>query len=251
MDHAVSTVREGDVLRITLTRPERRNAFDGAMIEQLAAAFAAVGDARAVVLSGEGPSFSAGADLDWMRASVELDQPANLAEGLRLAALFATVDACPAPVVARVHGHAIAGGAGLVACCDVAVAAADTKFAFTETRIGLIPATISPYVISRIGLTAARRYLLTAERFDAAEALRIGLIAAVAADPAAEVERIVGALTAAGPQAVRATKALIRERPTNAELARRISEIRASAEGQAGLRALLAGEDPPWRSAPS
>ena len=248
---AVSTTRDGDVLRVVLDRPDRRNAFDGAMIDELAAAFADVGDARAVVLSGAGPSFSAGADLDWMRASVDLDEAANRAEALRLGALFAAVDGCPAPVVAAVHGHAIAGGAGLVACCDIAVAQTGTRFAFTETRIGLVPATISPYVIDRIGVTAARRYLLTAEQFDAADALRIGLVAAVADDAAAEAERLAAILCDLAPNAVRATKALVRERPGADELAARIAAARVSPEGQAGLRALLAGEEPPWRSARS
>jgi methylglutaconyl-CoA hydratase len=248
---AISIIRDGDVVRITLTRADRRNAFDGAMIDELTDAFAAVGDARAVLLQGEGPSFSAGADLDWMRASVELSPEQNRVEGQRLGALFAAIDSCPTPVVAAVHGHAIAGGAGLVATCDIAVAAPGTKFGFTETRIGLIPATISPYVIGRIGTTAARRYLLTAELFDAAEALRIGLIGAIAEDPLAEAERIVATLCGVGPEAVRATKRMILERPSPDELARLISEVRASAEGQAGLRALLTGEDPPWRSAPS
>jgi len=251
MSDAVSTTRDGDVLRVTLTRPDRRNAFDAATIDQLTAAFADVGDARVVLLSGEGPSFSAGADLDWMRASVDLDAEANRVEGLRLATLFATIDACPAPVVAAVHGHALGGGAGLVATVDIAVAQTDTKFGFTEVRIGLIPATISPYVIDRIGTTAARRYLLTAELFDAAEAQRIGLVSAVADDPAAEAERLVETLLTVGPDAVRITKQLVRERPSNEELARLISEVRSSAEGQAGLQAFLAREDPPWRSARS
>ena len=251
MSNAVSTTRDGDVLRVTLTRPDRRNAFDAATIDQLTAAFSDVGEARVVLLSGEGPSFSAGADLDWMRASVDLDAEANRVEGLRLATLFATIDACPAPVVAAVHGHALGGGAGLVATVDIAVAQTDTMFGFTEVRIGLIPATISPYVIDRIGTTAARRYLLTAELFDATEAQRIGLVSAVADDAAAEAERLVETLLTVGPDAVRITKQLIRERPSNEELARLISEVRASAEGQAGLQAFLAREDPPWRSARS
>ena len=251
MSNAVSTTRDGDVLRVTLTRPDRRNAFDAETIDQLTAAFSDVGDARVVLLSGEGPSFSAGADLDWMRASVDLDAEANRVEGLRLATLFSTIDACPAPVVAAVHGHALGGGAGLVATVDIAVAQTDTMFGFTEVRIGLIPATISPYVIDRIGTTAARRYLLTAELFDATEAQRIGLVSAVADDAAAEAERLVETLLTVGPDAVRITKQLIRERPSNEELARLISEVRASAEGQAGLQAFLAREDPPWRSARS
>ena len=251
MSNAVSTTRDGDVLRVTLTRPDRRNAFDAATIDQLTAAFSDVGDARAVLLSGEGPSFSAGADLDWMRASVDLDAEANRVEGLRLATLFATIDACPAPVVAAVHGHALGGGAGLVATVDIAGAQTVTMVGCTVVRIGLIPATISPYVIDRIGTTAARRYLLTAELFDATEAQRIGLISAVADDAAAEAERLVETLLTVGPDAVRITKQLVRERPSNEELARLISEVRASAEGQAGLQAFLAREDPPWRSARS
>lgn len=251
MSNAVSTTKDGDVLRVTLTRPDRRNAFDAATIDQLTTAFSDVGDARVVLLSGEGPSFSAGADLDWMRASADLAAEANRVEGLRLATLFATIDACPAPVVAAVHGHALGGGAGLVATVDIAVAQTDTVFGFTEVRIGLIPATISPYVIDRIGTTAARRYLLTAELFDATEAQRIGLVSAVADDAATEAERLVETLLTVGPDAVRITKQLVRERPSNEELARLISEVRASAEGQAGLQAFLAQEDPPWRSARS
>lgn len=251
MADAVSAERAGHVLRVTLTRPDRRNAFDAAMIDELTAAFADVGDARCVVLRGEGPSFSAGADLDWMRASADLDHAANRAEGLRLAGLFRTLDACPAPVVAAVHGHAIAGGAGLVACCDIAIAAPGTRFAFTETRIGLVPATISPYVVARIGTTAARRYLLTAERFDADEALRIGLVAGLADDPIAEADRLADLLCGNGPEAVRIAKRMLRERPSEEDLAQLIADVRSSAEGQAGLRALLADEEPPWRSAPS
>ncbi len=251
MADAVQIRRRGHLLEIARDRPERRNAFDGAMIDGLAAAFADVGDARVVLLRGEGPSFSAGADLDWMRASVELDRDANLAEGRRLGALFAAVDGCPAPVVAAVHGHAIGGGAGLVACADIAIAAPDTRFAFSEVRIGLVPATISPYVLARIGETAARRYLLTAEVFRADEALRIGLVAGIADDPLVEAERLAASVAANGPDAVRATKRLIRERPDADALARLIAEVRGSDEGQAGLRAFLADEDPPWRSAPS
>lgn len=248
---SVSTRRDGHLARIALARPERRNALDDALIDELTAAMGEVGDARAVVLTGEGPSFCAGADLDWMRSGVDLDEAANLDAARRLSGLFAAVDACPAPVVAAVHGHAIAGGAGLVACADIAIAAPDAVFAFTETRIGLIPATISPYVIDRIGPTAARRYLLTAERLDAAEALRIGLIAAIADDPAGEADRLAELLAGNGPEAVRAAKRLVRERPSHEELARRIATVRVSPEGQAGLRALLDGEEPPWRSAPS
>ena len=173
---AVRVARDGPVLRVTLARPERRNAFDPTLIDGLADAFADVGDARAVVLDGEGPSFSAGADIEWMRASVELTEEENVEDALRFERMLEAVDACEAPVVARVHGHVLGGAAGLIACTDVAVAAEDTVFGFSEVRLGIVPAMISTFVIARIGPGAARRYFLTGERFGAHEALRIGLV---------------------------------------------------------------------------
>ena len=168
--------RDGPVLRVTLARPERRNAFDAALIDELAAAFADVGDARAVVLTGDGPSFSAGADVEWMRSSVALSFDENLADALRLRAMLDAIDGCPAPVVAAVQGHALGGGCGLIACCDIVIAAPDAQFAFSEVKLGIVPAVISPFALAKIGPSAARRWFVTGERFDADVALRIGLI---------------------------------------------------------------------------
>src|SRR4051812_40450747 len=186
---ALRSERDGDVLRITLARPDRRNAFDAALIAELAEAFVDVGRARAVVLAGDGPSFSAGADVDWMRSSVELSYDENLADALALRRMLEAIDSCPAPVVARIQGHALGGGCGLVACSDIAVAADDAVFGFSEVKLGIIPAVISPFALAKIGPTAARRYFVTGERFDAATALRIGLVHEVAADVDEGIER--------------------------------------------------------------
>src|ERR671924_6418 len=193
---ALRVERDGPVLRITLARPERRNAFDATLIAELTDAFAAVGDARAVVLAGEGPSFCAGADVEWQRSSIDLSYEENVEDAMRLYTMLETIDSCPAPVVARVQGFALGGGSGLVACADVAVAATDAVFGFSEVRLGIIPAVISPFVLAKIGPAAARRYFLTGERFDAAEALRIGLVDEVAADLDEAVSRVVSALLA-------------------------------------------------------
>ena len=244
--NALRVTRDGPVLRVTLARPEKRNAFDAVLIAELAEAFADVGDARAVVLAGDGPSFSAGADLEWMRASVELTGEENLADALRVRRMLLSIDTCPAPVLARVHGHALGGAGGLIACADVAVAAEDAVFGFSEVKLGIIPAVISPFVLGKIGPTAARRYFLTGERFDAETALRIGLVHEVADDLDVAVERVVGELLSAGPLAVRWAKRLIRDRPSGPETARWIADRRASDEGQAGLRAFLDKTPPPW-----
>ena len=244
---AVRTERDGNVLRVTLARPDRRNAFDAALIAELAQAFVDVGRARAVVLSGEGASFCAGADVDWMRASASLSFDENVADANAMRQMFEAIDRCPAPVVARVHGHALGGGAGLVAASDIAIAALSTQFAFSEVKLGIIPAVISPFALEKIGVTHARRYFVTGERFDAATAVRIGLVSDVAEDLDRAVERIVGELLSAGPQAARWAKRLVRERPEGAETARWIAERRTSEEGQAGLAAFLDKERPPWR----
>ena len=173
---ALRIERDDDVLRITLARPETRNAFDAALIAELADAFVDVGKARAVLLAGDGPSFCAGADVEWMRASVDLDFDANVADANALRGMLEAIDRCPAPVVARVQGHALGGGAGLVACADIAVADERTVFAFSEVKLGIIPAVISPFALAKIGPSWARRYFVTGERFDAATALRIGLV---------------------------------------------------------------------------
>ena len=180
---ALRVERDGEVLRVTLARPERRNAFDAALIAELTEAFADVGDARAVVLSGEGPSFCAGADVEWQRVSIELDFDENVEDAMRLYRMLETIDSCPAPVVCAVHGYALGGGSGLVACADIGIAQPDAVFGFTEVRLGIIPAVISPFVLARIG-AAARRYFVTGERFDAETALRIGLVSEVVEDAA-------------------------------------------------------------------
>jgi len=229
-----------------MARPERRNAFDAALIDELAAAFADVGDARAVVLSGDGPSFSAGADVEWMRSSVDLSYEENVADALRLRAMLEAIDDCPAPVVARVQGHALGGGCGLVACCDVAVADPATQFAFSEVKLGIVPAVISPFALAKIGSSWARRYFVTGERFGADVALRIGLVHEVADDLGASVDAIVGELLSAGPSAARGAKELARAPLSAEETAQRIAAHRTSAEGQDGLRAFLEKRAPGW-----
>src|SRR5205823_9853202 len=245
---ALRSEQAGDVLRITMSRPEQRNAFDAALIQELTEAFSDVGDVRAVVLAGEGKSFSAGADVEWMRAAAELSYEGNVADARRLRMMLETIDSCPAPVIARVQGHALGGGCGLVACSDIAVAAPDTKFAFSEVKLGIIPAVISPFALAKIGAGAARRYFLTGERFDSETALRIGLVSEVADDLDVAVERVVGELLSAGPYAVRWAKRLIRERPDGPETARWIAERRASDEGQEGLQAFLEKRPAEWRA---
>jgi methylglutaconyl-CoA hydratase len=230
--------RDGDVLRVTLARPERRNAFDAELIADLTAAFADVGDARAVVLAGDGPSFCAGADIEWQRSSIDLSFDENVEDALRLYRMCETIDRCPAPVVARVQGYALGGGSGLTACSDVAIAAGDAVFGFSEVKLGIIPAVISPFVVPKIG-QHARRYFLTGERFDAQTALRIGLVHEVTATLDDAVDRVVGELLSSGPKAVREAKGLIRERPDGYETARIAARMRTSDEGQERLRAFL------------
>jgi enoyl-CoA hydratase/carnithine racemase len=237
--------RDGAILRITLAKPERRNAFDAELIRELHDAFADVGDARAVVLAGDGPTFCAGADVEWQRASIDLSYDENAKDAMRLYRMCERIDTCRAPVVARVQGYALGGGSGLVACSDVAIAAPDATFGFTEVKLGIIPAVISPFVLPKIG-AHARRYFLTGERFDAQTALRIGLLHEVADDLDAAVERVVGELLTSGPRAVRAAKELIRERPSGEETAEIAARLRSGEEGQEGLRAFLEKRSPGW-----
>jgi methylglutaconyl-CoA hydratase len=236
--------RDGDVLNVTLARPERRNAFDAELIAALTKAFAAVGDARVVVLAGEGQSFCAGADIEWQRSAIDLSFDENVEDALRLYRMCETIDRCPAPVVARVQGYALGGGSGLAACSDIAIAASDAVFGFSEVKLGIIPAVISPFVLPKIG-QHARRYFLTGERFDAPTALRIGLVHEVADELDAAVNRVVSELLSSGPEAVRAAKQLIRERPEGDETAQIAARLRTGAEGQAGLRAFLERRDRP------
>jgi methylglutaconyl-CoA hydratase len=237
--------RDGHVLRVTLAKPERRNAFDAALIAELTVAFTDVGDARAVVLTGEGPSFCAGADVEWQRASIDLSYDENVEDAMRLYRMLETIDSCPAPVVCCIHGYALGGGSGLVACADIAVAWPDAVFGFSEVRLGIIPAVISPFVLPKIG-AAARRYFLTGERFDAPTALRIGLVHEVSEDAGETAEGLVEAILAGAPEAVREAKRLVREQPQGIDAAHIAAARRTSAEGQQGLRAFLDKRPPAW-----
>jgi methylglutaconyl-CoA hydratase len=246
---ALRVERDGDLLHVTMARPERRNAFDGELIQDLTRAFSDIGDeVRAVLLAGEGRSFSAGADVEWMRSSVELSYEENVADARRLRMMLEAIDSCPAPVVTRVQGHALGGGCGLVACSDIAVAAHDAVFAFSEVKLGIIPAVISPFALAKIGPSAARRYFVTGEKFDAETALRIGLVQGVAEDLDGALDAIVAELRSAGPEAARHAKKLVLERPDGLGTERRIAQRRTSDEGQEGLRAFLEKRDPSWAS---
>jgi methylglutaconyl-CoA hydratase len=253
--------RDG-VARVALARPQVHNAFDETSIAELTDALASLdgdGSVRAVVLAGEGASFCAGADLNWMRRMAGFSSAQNVADAKALAAMLATLDTMTKPTIARVHGAAYGGGVGLVACCDIAIAAPQATFALSEAKLGLIPATIGPYVVAAIGARHARRLFLTAERFDASEALRIGLVHEVAAAEAidARIDALAQALLAAGPEAQREAKALVRAiagRPIDAKLvvdtARRIARVRASAEGREGVAAFLDKRPPAWAVPP-
>ena len=248
---ALRIERDGPLLRITLARPARRNAFDAALIRELTDAFTDVGDARTVLLAGDGESFCAGADVDWQRSAIDLSYEENVEDALRLYRMLETIDSCAAPVVSRVQGYALGGGSGLVCCTDLAIVAPDAVFGFSEVKLGIIPAVISPFVLARIGTAAARRFFVTGERFDAATALRIGLAHEVEQDLDQAIERVVGELLSSGPEATRAAKQLIRERPGGEEAARLAARLRTSPEGQEGLRAFLDKRPAAWRSGSS
>jgi len=243
---ALRVERDDGVLRITLARAETRNAFDAGLIAELAEAFVDVGRSRAVVLAGDGPSFCAGADVGRMRASVDLDYDRNVADANALRGMLEAIDRCPAPVIARVQGHALGGGAGLVACADIALAQAAAVFAFSEVKLGIIPAVISPFALAKIGPSWARRLFVTGERFDADTALRIGLVHEVAEDLDGALDHILAELGSAGPRATRHAKRLVLDRPDGPDTARRIAERRTSEEGQEGLRAFLERRRPTW-----
>ena len=193
---ALRIKRDGPVLRVKIDKPERRNAFDAELIRELTEAFADVGDARVVVLTGEGESFCAGADIEWQRSAIDLSYEENVEDALRLYRMLAAVDGCPAPVVAWIQGYCLGGGCGLAACVDIAVAADDAVFGFSEVKLGIIPAVISPFVLAKIGSGAARRYFLTGERFGPDVALRIGLVSEIGQD----VEAVVAELLTSGPR---------------------------------------------------
>jgi methylglutaconyl-CoA hydratase len=251
----IKTESAGGLTTVRLSRPEVRNALNDALIAELTAAFTALpASARAVVLAGEGPAFCAGADAEWMRRSTSFTREENHRDAAAVSALLRAVDECPLPVVGRIHGAALGGGAGLAAVCDVAVAEEGTRFGFPEVRLGIIPAVISTYVLPRIGAGAARRYFLTGERFGSAEALAMGLVHEVA--PPGKVDERVGAITSeilrGGPLALRAAKRLIREAgrlsrdQSIEETVRLIAEIRTTPEAQEGLSAFLEKREPRW-----
>ena len=247
------------VARLTLNRPELHNAFDDALIAELSAALTKLAQesaVRAVVLTGAGPSFSAGADLNWMRRMAGFSHVENLADASALAGLLRQLNEFPKPTVARINGSAFAGGVGLIACCDIAIASAEARFAVTEVRLGLVPGTIGPYLVAAIGARAARRYALTAERFDAAEACRLGLVHEIVpmGELDAAAEKIVSALLDGAPGAQARSKRLIAEvsnQPVTDALmsmtAQAIADARARDEGREGVAAFLAKRKPNWR----
>ena len=259
MTQALNVVVQDRVARITLTRPEVRNAFNDEVIQQLKATFETVGerdDVRAVVLAAEGPAFCAGADLNWMRRMADYSRDENLADAGQLAAMLTAIYACPKPTVAAVQGDVFAGGMGLVAACDMAVSVDTATYCLSEVKLGLIPATISPYVIRAMGVQAARRYFTTAERLSAAQAHAMGLVHELCEPEAldAKVAEIVATLVANGPAAVKACKRLVRDiagqditEALRAETARRIADIRASDEGKEGLQSFLGKRSPNWQ----
>jgi methylglutaconyl-CoA hydratase len=239
--------RERDVLRVTLARPERRNAFDAELIAELTDAFANVDEERAVVLAGDGDTFCAGADIEWQRAAIDLSFEENVEDALRLYRMLETIDSCPAPVVARIQGYCLGGGCGLASCADVAIGGEDAVFGFSEVKLGIVAAVISPFALARIGPGAARRYFLTGERFGSEVALRIGLVHEIAPALDEAVERAVAELLSAGPNAVREAKRLIRSGPRDGKsLADLAARMRTSEEGQDGLRAFLERRKPGW-----
>ncbi|UYB50572.1 enoyl-CoA hydratase-related protein [Xanthomonas sp. AM6] len=258
MSDALLLERSGKVLTLRLNRPEVRNAFDAALIAQLTATLQQVGadpKVKVVVLAGAGAAFSAGADLQWMRSMADASEAENLADALALAQLMRTLDELPKPTVARVHGATFGGAVGLVACCDIAIASTDARFGLSESRLGLLPAVISPYVIAAIGARQARRWFASAEAFDAATATQIGLVHQAVAPGAldAAVQRQVELLGQAGPLAAAGAKALVRRVAAGGDSATLdrdnaalIARLRVSAEGQEGLGAFLDKRDPDW-----
>ena len=258
MTQFVEVTERNAIAIVILNRPDVHNAFNAQVIAELTATFAAL-DAdpaiRAVVIAGAGKSFCAGADLNWMKEMAGYSRAQNLADAQALAAMLRTLNAMTKPTIARVHGAAMGGGVGLVACCDIAIAAHEATFALSEAKLGLIPATISPYVIEAIGTRYARRYFLTAERFDAAEAYRIGLVHDIVqqAELDSRINEALGMLLSAGPNAQAECKTLIRSvshRPIDAQViagtARHIADVRASPEGKEGIAAFLGKRKAAW-----
>ncbi len=258
-DTVFSEIDPRGVARLVLNRPERHNAFDDALILALTEELLALEQnpaVRVVVLEARGKSFSAGADLEWMRRMASYGWEENFRDSQALATLMQTLNQLDRPTLARVHGPALGGGVGLAACCDIAIASEEVYFALSEVKLGLIPAVISPYVIAAIGARAAQRYFITAERISAAEALRLGLVHEVVAGDALDtrIESLVDTLLANGPQAMREAKKLVRHVNNQAfdaalidETARRIADRRASEEAREGLAAFLEKRRPAWQ----
>ena len=246
------------VARVWLNRPEVRNAFDDELIAALAATFHTLSrddDLRVVVLGAHGKAFCAGADLNWMRAMADYSWEQNRDDAQKLADMLATLDGCPVPIVGRIQGDCYAGGMGLAAICDVLVAVDSVTFCLSEARLGLLPATISPYVIRGLGEQACRRFMVTAERFSATQAHALGFVHELCSADSldATVDGLVGTLVANGPKATRACKKLVRDisgaeltSALRAETARRIADIRASEEGREGLQSFLQKRNPSW-----
>ncbi|PAT35242.1 enoyl-CoA hydratase/isomerase family protein [Vandammella animalimorsus] len=262
MTQAIRIATTGHVATVTLSRPDVRNAFNDEVIAQLTQAFTQLGAApevRAIVLAAEGKAFCAGADLNWMRRMADYTRQENLADAGKLAEMLRVIYTCPKPTIARVQGDVYAGGMGLVAACDMAVAVQAAGFCLSEVKLGLIPATIGPYVIRAMGPRASHRYFLTAERFSAQEALRIGFVHEVVPDEAAldaKLAELLGALTSASPNAVKECKQLLQdvaERDINAALIAQtvqgIADIRASDEGKEGVQSFLQKRKPAWLEA--
>ena len=254
----------GVVARVTLDRPDVHNAFDASLIAELRTTFAMLDregptELRAVVLAGAGPSFCAGADLDWMRAAIALDTEGNEQDAMAMADMLETIDTCPVPIIARVHGAALGGGMGLCAVSDIVIAESGTRFGFTETRLGILPSVISPFVIAKIGETHARALFPSGRRFDATRAARIGLVHEIVEGTEAldaAVDGAVDDLLAAGPTAARAAKAIIREvrglghGSAKWHTARVIARQRTSEEAQEGFRAFTEKRPPAWAPDP-
>jgi methylglutaconyl-CoA hydratase len=258
MTATLQVERDAGVAHVWLNRPDVRNAFNDAVIAELGEAFRTLGadeSLRAIVLGGRGKAFCAGADLAWMRRMAGYSWEENRADAQALADMLWTLYRCPVPIVGRVHGDCYAGGVGLAAVCDILVASDAATFCLSEARLGLLPATIGPYVVRAMGEQAARRYFVSAERFTAAQAQAIGFVHELTTADGldAKVAEIVVTLVANGPMAVRACKALVQDvaqRPIDAELradtARRIADVRASAEGRDGVQAFLNKQPAPW-----
>ena len=258
MSTAIRTDVQGHVATVTLSRPEVRNAFNDEVIAELSQAFTTLGDdarVRAIVLAAEGPAFCAGADLNWMRRMADYTREENLRDAAQLAFMLRTIYECPKPTIARVQGDVYAGGMGLVACCDMAVSVDTANYCLSEVKLGLIPATIGPYVIRAMGPRASHRYFLTAERFSAAEARRIGFVhEVVPADQLdATVSTWVQALLAASPNAIKECKKLVQyvaDRDITRLLidhtVKAIADIRASDEGKEGVQSFLNKRKPAW-----